>query len=172
MLHILGSLLILGACTMAGFYQAAIIAKRPRQIRELMLHIQRLETEINYGMTPMPEAIQRIVQTSKPPVGDIFKAISDSLSSPDCPSLKTAWERGVRQVWGVTTMRLPEREAFERLGQTLGISHRADQMKYLQLAIQQLAAEEDLARAEQQKYEKMWKSLGVLTGILLVILFV
>jgi stage III sporulation protein AB len=59
-----------------------------------------------------------------------------------------------------------------RLGTTLGISDKEDQMKHIHLALLQLAAEEDAARDDQGRYEKMWKSLGILIAVLIVILMV
>jgi stage III sporulation protein AB len=67
-------------------------------------------------------------------------------------------------------MKLPEQEVMLQLGHVLGLSDRSDQVKHLRLAVSQLQAEEVDAREEQRKYEKMWKSLGVLIGGLIVIL--
>ena len=69
-------------------------------------------------------------------------------------------------------MKAAEQSALIRLGATLGISDREDQIKHLRLAMQQLKAEEDAARDDQARYEKMWKSLGVLIAALVVILIV
>lgn len=43
-------------------------------------------------------------------------------------------------------------------------------MKHLRLALLQLKSEEDAAREDQAKYEKMSKSLGLLSAALIVIL--
>jgi hypothetical protein len=59
MLKFLGAVLVLFAGTMFGFFQALQYARRPRQIRELITALQRLETEIVYGYTPLPEAAKR-----------------------------------------------------------------------------------------------------------------
>ncbi|HBI05200.1 MAG TPA: stage III sporulation protein AB, partial [Paenibacillaceae bacterium] len=57
-----------------------------------------------------------------------------------------------------------------QLGQVLGQSNREDQQKHIRLALMNLKSEEDVARAQQQKYEKMCRSLGLLGGLLVVIL--
>jgi stage III sporulation protein AB len=69
-------------------------------------------------------------------------------------------------------MRENEKAVMLRLGSSLGISDKEDQIKNLQLAMLQLKAEEDAARDDQGRYEKMWKSLGVLIAVLVVILMV
>ncbi len=59
---------------------------------------------------------------------------------------------------------------MQQLGAKLGLTDRDDQVKHLRLAVNQLRGEEELAKDEQQRYERMWKSLGLLMGALVVIL--
>jgi len=67
-------------------------------------------------------------------------------------------------------MREPERSAVIRLGDALGISDREDQIRHLRLAAALLQAEEAGARDEQARYGKMWRSLGFMAALLVVIL--
>jgi stage III sporulation protein AB len=67
-------------------------------------------------------------------------------------------------------MKTSEKEAFLQLGLTLGITDRDDQIKHLRLTASQLQTEELTAWEEQKRYEKMWKSLGLLSATLVVIL--
>ncbi|MNW14896.1 stage III sporulation protein SpoAB [compost metagenome] len=67
-------------------------------------------------------------------------------------------------------MKRTEREAFGQLGPILGISDRADQAKHLRLAVHVLQAEETAAAEEYRRYGAMWRSLGLLAGVLIVIL--
>jgi stage III sporulation protein AB len=69
-------------------------------------------------------------------------------------------------------MRTPELTVTLRLGSILGMSDKDDQLKHLRLAAVQLKAEEDAARDDQAKYEKMSRSLGLLLAALVVILMV
>ena len=55
-------------------------------------------------------------------------------------------------------------------GKTLGIFDREDQLAHLARTQTHLEVEEGRAREEQERYEKMCKSLGILGGALIVIL--
>jgi stage III sporulation protein AB len=165
-----GALLVLFAGTMIGYLQAARFAARPRQIRQLMHALQRLETEIQYGQTPLPEAIARLAAVVLPPVSMLFSDISKELVKSAGITVRECWERTLREGWSTTAMKKPEQEAMLRLGSTLGGSGREDQIKHIKLAMFQLQAEETSARDEQQRYEKMSRSLGVLGAALVVIL--
>ncbi|CAM3588912.1 stage III sporulation protein SpoIIIAB [Marinicrinis lubricantis] len=170
MLQIIGSLFILVASTAAGFYQASLIANRPKHIRQLIQSLQRLETEIFYALTPLPEAVHRVGMQCSSPLHSIYMHIADLLREKGGRTAQQCWNQGIEQGWGNTAMRKNEKEIMLRLGHTLGISDREDQMKHIKLAVGQLSAEEDTARENQLRYEKMWKSLGVLFGVLVVIL--
>ncbi|RIX53387.1 stage III sporulation protein AB [Paenibacillus nanensis] len=169
-MKLLGAVLILIAGTMIGFQQAARYADRPRQLRQLAHALQRLETEIGYGHTPLPEALERTANASAGPVASIFRETAEWLWKPEGHSFQECWERAVKANWIDTSMKGNEQSVMLRLGSTLGISDKEDQMKHLRMALTQLKAEEDAARDEQGKYEKMWKSLGALLAVLIIIL--
>ncbi|MBD2869548.1 stage III sporulation protein SpoIIIAB [Paenibacillus arenilitoris] len=172
MIKLLGAVLILFAGAMIGFQQAAGYAERPRQLRQLAHALQRLETEIGYGHTPLPEALERTAAAAPEPIASIFGKAATGIWETESFTFRESWEQAVKAQWGATSMRGGEQAVLIRLGSTLGISDKEDQMKHIRLALQQLKAEEDAARDDQARYEKMWKSLGILIAVLIVILMV
>ncbi|KIL41116.1 stage III sporulation protein AB [Gordoniibacillus kamchatkensis] len=169
-MKLLGAALVLLAATLFGFFQALQFARRPRQIRELISALQRLETEIVYGSTPLPEALRRLSAAAAEPVGPLLGGVAAALAQRPQTPLGELWREEAERVWKRSAMKEPEFEAFTRLGLALGLSDRTDQAKHLKLAAAQLKAEEQTAREEQKRYETMWRSLGVLVGALIVIL--
>ncbi|MNM47440.1 stage III sporulation protein SpoAB [compost metagenome] len=170
MIKLLGAILILASATLGGFTAARRFAQRPRSIRGLIAALQRLESEITYGYTPLPEAMGRIAAQSLEPLRSLFLDIADDMGDPHNRTAREAVERAVRSHWQATAMKAPERESLRQLSFTLGVSDRQDQANHIALALRQLAQEEQTAREEQAKYEKMSRSLGVLLGALIVIL--
>lgn len=170
MVKLLGAVLILLAGTLAGFLKARQFADRPKNIRGMIAALQRLETEITYGYTPLPEAMRRIASGSREPVRSLFASAAEDMGEPNNRSAQDALNRAVDIHWKATAMKAQERETLRQLGCTLGTSDRKDQANHIALALQQLKQEELSARDEQAKYEKMSKSLGVLLGALIVIL--
>jgi|GEM_PF-31162 len=170
MLKLIGAALVLLSGALFGYFQAGQLAARPRQLNDLIRALQRLETEIVYGFTPLPEALERIGAASPDPVGQLFRSAAAKLAESRGRPVHQIWQDTLSQGWRHTAMKLPEREALRQLGFTLGLSDREDQAKHLKLCMLQLEAEERLARDEQGKYERMWRSLGLLLGALVVIL--
>lgn len=170
MLNLVGAILVLAAGTLAGFYQAHQFALRPRQLRELILALQRLETEISYGFTPLPDALERIGNGLKEPLKGLFIAASEYMMPDYGLSAEDSIRKALNMHWRRTSMKSAERDVLDRLSGVLGTSDRQDQIKHIALAVGQLKHEEAAAREDQAKYEKMSKSLGLLIGALIVIL--
>ncbi|WP_442604481.1 stage III sporulation protein SpoIIIAB [Paenibacillus sp. KN14-4R] len=170
MAKLLGSVVILSAGTIFGFHQAMQYARRPRQIRQVIGMIQRLETEISYGFTPLPEAFRHASGSFTEPLSSMLIEAAEGLNSSEGRSTSDIWGQAVKRAWGRSSMKRGELDILLQLGSTLGATDRLDQVKHMRLAISQLQVEEDGARDEQGRYEKMWRSLGVLMGALIVIL--
>lgn len=170
MIKFLGAVLILGAATMFGFVQALNYARRPKQIRQMIGSLQRMETEIVYALTPLPEAMLTLSKQMAEPLSSLFRITAERLHDTLVTSTREIWQQTVREVWKRSSMKQPEQEIVLQLGNVLGITDRSDQIKHLRLAVSQLQAEEQESRDEQKRYEAMWKSLGVLIGALIVIL--
>lgn len=169
MLSVLGAILVLFAGTMSGFYISRQYANRPKHIRQLLHSLQRLETEIAYGLTPLPDALERISRQVNDPLDVLFRHAAEQMGAAQ-QTTDEAWSSAVEVCWRRTAMKSPEKEVLLQLGRSLGNSDSNDQVKHLKLAMSQLRSEEDTASEEQHRYEKMWRSLGVLGGALVVII--
>lgn len=170
MLKLIGAGILLFSATMIGFQVAKVYANRPKEIRQLGIALQLLETEICYGSTTLPIALEYVSKRIQGEIGQLFGQAAVYLSTYDGLSTEDSWEMALEKVWSKTTMKKAEKEVLLHLGKVLGKSDKEDQRKHIRLTLLNLQQEELTARDEQQKYEKMCKSLGVLSGILAIIL--
>jgi len=169
MLKVVGAILVLCAGALIGLHMSHQYASRPRQIRQLIQALQRLETEISYGATPLAEAFHSIARQAAGPVAVLLGAAAEELQS-ESADTRGALERSAERCWGRTALRPAEREIWLHLGSILGVSDRDDQIRHLRLAMSQLKSEEDAAQEDQRRYASMWRSLGLLGGALVAIL--
>ena len=154
MIKWVGAILIVIATTWVGFEAAKHLSQRTRQLRQLKVALQSLEAEIMYGHTSLIVASQNI--SKQLPKGHT--------------SVKGAWEESLQEIWRFTAFKQGEYEVLKQFGETLGQHDRVSQQKHIKLALSHLEREEVDAIDRQNRYEKMVKSLGVLSGLLLVIL--
>lgn len=170
MLKMLGAVLVIAATTLAGWIQARQYANRPQQIRRLILALKRLETEIMYGFTPLPDALDRIGEQSGGAVGSIFHRAAQNMKPPDNRTAQEALQLALEAGWKTTAMKAVEQDIMRQFSYTLGTSDRKDQLGHIATAVRQLESEEHEAREEQNRYEKMFRSLGLLFGAFIVII--
>jgi stage III sporulation protein AB len=165
----IGAILIILTTTWVGFELAKRLSERPRQIRQLKVAIQSLETEILYGLTPLAEASQNLAKQMPKPISYFFEHFAFRLQNKE-ESAFQAWEKSLHETWSLTALLQNEREVMSQFGATLGQQDREQQQKQIKLTLSHLEREEGEARDQQSRYERMVKSLGFLTGLLIIIL--
>lgn len=168
-MKLLGAILIILATTWSGFEAAKKLTERPRQLRQLKVALQSLEAEIMYGHTPLSEASLHVSEQIKKPLAWFFERFAKRLYQGET-SVSNAWSESLDEIWGMTAFGQGEYEVLRQFGETLGQHDREHQQKHIRLALTHLEREENDAREKQERYEKMVKSLGFLSGLLIVIL--
>ncbi|WP_413308915.1 stage III sporulation protein SpoIIIAB [Bacillus sp. 1P10SD] len=169
MIKLLGAIIIIVATTWTGFEAAKHLSERPRQLRLLRSALQSLEAEIMYGHTPLHEASRRLAEQLTNPLATFFDSFAKKLTDTET-TVKEAWETSLKEVWKATALKQGEFEIMKQFGETLGRHDRFSQQKHIMLTLSHLEREEADAIDRQSKYEKMVKSLGFLSGLLLIIL--
>ncbi|WGG44140.1 stage III sporulation protein SpoIIIAB [Rossellomorea sp. DA94] len=169
MIKLVGAVFILLSTSWAGFEASKYLTERPRQLRLLKLALQSLEAEITYSHTPLHEATRKISKQLQKPVSWFFETFSKKLTEEEI-SVKKAWDESLNDVWKLTAFKAGEYEILKQFGENLGRHDMMTQQKHIQLALKHLDREETEAVEKQKKYEKMTKSLGFLSGLLLIIL--
>ncbi|MBD8070409.1 stage III sporulation protein SpoIIIAB [Bacillus sp. PS06] len=169
MIKVIGAILIISASTWIGFEVSRHLTERPRQLRYLRTALKSLEAEIMYGHIPLDEAALNLSRQMPKPLSLFFDTFSKKLRTGET-LVRQAWEDSMKEVWKLTAFKQGEYEILKQFGETLGQSDRISQQKHILLALTQLEQEEIEARDKQTKYERMIKSLGFLSGLLLIIL--
>lgn len=170
MLKLLGACLVVLACTWIGFQIAAHYRKRPQQIRQMYTALSLFEMEIMYGNRPLLHICEEIAEREAGIVGQIFAVSAQNLAELDGESTFSCFQQAIEQVWHFSAMEKNEKKILLDLSATLGRSNRGDQIQHVQAAKANLKIEEKKSRQEQEQYEKMFRTMGLLTGALLVIL--
>ena len=169
LLKVMASGFIIWATTTFGFTQAGRYRDRPRHLRQLQSALGALATEINYGATPLPLAFSQLAGSFEPPGGILFRAVADSLAQPGM-SAALAWQEGLMLLGECSALTGSDVLILQPLGAVLGKSDRLDQERHLRLTMQHLERAAVEAEEERATNERLWRSLGVLSGLLLVII--
>jgi len=169
MIKLIGAVFILLATSWAGFESSKHLRERTKQLRQLKVALASLEAEIMYGHTPLDEAAQHLASQMTKPLSWLFQSFAKKLKEGKL-SVKEAWEESINDTWRYTALKQGEKEVLIQFGETLGQHDLLSQQKHIQLALVHLKREEEDAVDTERRYEKMMKSLGVLSGLLIIIL--
>lgn len=168
MIRLVAALLIVGASTGLGFSMAETVRQRPQQLRQLQFALSLLQGEIRYRHTPLPSALGLVARRISGPVGGLFQALADVLARADGRGMDWAWEQ-VREHQGLV-LTLDDRAVLDSLMPVLGGGGVEEQVRQLNLHLEQLRQAEQAAERWRQNNEKMWCYLGVFAGIALVLI--
>ena len=172
MLKLLGSVIIIASCGMAGLLKARIYTRRPNELRCLQSALQILETEIAYAASPLAKAFHSVAVCCEKKVAVLFRSASQELLSMSGQTAGEAWDKALAVFYPQTALSQSDLSILRNFGSTLGISDREDQIKHLRLTQEQLKAETDKAEEEAGRNAKIWNYFGFFGGIVAVLILV
>lgn len=165
-----GAVLVLAAAGMAGFVVAGSYSQRPALLRALHGALTMLLTEIRYGATPLPEALEKVARHGPRATATFFSDAAEALSAPASVSTAAAWRRAVAAQRSRWTLTAADEAVLLELAPYLGQTFVDDQERHLRLALTQLNNHLKEAVAEATVQSRLWRYLGVCAGALLVLL--
>lgn len=160
--------LVIAGSALCGFVIAKNYADRPRQLLSVRAGVEMLMTEIVYAATPLSEACIGVSKSQGKPVADFFATVGRGLA--DMMTVNEAWARGLEELRLSSSLLLPDLEVLRTLGEVVGVSNREDQERHLLIACQRLHALHTLAMDEASRNVRMWRYLGFLIGVVVVII--
>ncbi len=169
MLKLVGALFLIVACTSVGFHIARAYRERPRQLQYMMHALRLLQTEIEYSVTPLPQALQKVAVHARSPCNVLFEVAGARLFHGDLSAFE-AVTAGIEQMKQKSVLKESDLVVVYDFASVLGNADRAHLTKQFHATLTNLEQLEKEARDAQKRNEKLWQSLGGLTGLLLVVL--
>ena len=170
MIKALGICMTLAACGTMGLTWAGVYEKRPRQLAAIDSALQLLETEIIYGATPLKDAMVRLSQSCEPEISGLFKHTALELGKMEGVTAGEAWSQAVKAYQQESALSDTDFKILKRFGASLGISDREDQAKHLELTRSQLKMAAAQAESAAKKNSAMFRYMGFLGGLFLVLI--
>ncbi|MBM7622750.1 stage III sporulation protein SpoIIIAB [Sporohalobacter salinus] len=170
MIKLMGGLLIVGSASCLGFLKADQLIQRTRQLQQLQIAFQALETEIMYAAVPLPKALQKVSNKVDLPISDFFLVSKEKLETEVGITAQQAWKEAVKEVFSNTALTIDDQEILLNFGNNLGNSDRLHQEKNLKLIQEEIKQAKENSVTVKKSGVKKWRYFGVLGGLLIVIL--
>jgi len=171
-LKMIGGIMVVVSSSMIGFIIAGNFKNRPNVLRNLQVALSMLESEINYGHSPLPQALKSISKKCEEDVAELFALASKNLSSRNGFTASEAWEKSLKEFFTNSYIAENDYEILMAFGKYLGSTDKQDQIKNIRLALNNLRQQEISSIQQKEKNERMWRYLGVLTGIMIFLLLI
>lgn len=171
-LKIIGAVLIVISSTMYGIKLSSKYEMRIKIIRDFQTALKILETEITFLRTPLPEAFCKISNSLITPVKDIFKECVKIYGSRNEESISAIFEKVFFKYNNQLNIKEADREIIISFMRQLGSSDVDNQISNIKHTYYKLGLCEKDAISENNKNSRLLRSLGLLFGIMIVLIFI
>lgn len=153
-----------------GFSPCYEMECRARVLQKLLQMLQYLKGEIRYGNTSLPDAFLGISRKMPEEYGAFLKEAAMEMENASGVRFGEIFEKCAKEKLPLSVLKADEREAFCSLGESLGYLDLTMQLKMLDQYEDELKGSLEALRREMPEKKKVYRSLGMLGGMLLAIL--
>ncbi|AKL95291.1 stage III sporulation protein AB [Clostridium aceticum] len=165
------SFIIIGCSSLIGIIYANTFIERTKLLASVLSTLQMLETEIVFSATPLPELLSKVARKSRTEMGRILENTAEILRRNEGYLFPEAWKKAIEGVGDETVFAKEDLDLLLNLGNTLGISDTSDQVKHIRLTMEEIKRNYELSIIVQSKSVRLYRNLGFLVGITIVIVF-
>lgn len=167
-IKIIGLIIIFITCAGIGFVLSSYLSKRVNELRELQSHLLILENEIGFMSRVLSEAFFNSSKSNSN-ISKLFIKVSEYMRNYET-SANEALKRGIEEMKATLCLNAEDIKILKNFGGILGNSDVDGQKKNIKMTIELLKIQEEKAEEDKKSHGKMYKSLGMLTGIALVVI--
>ena len=160
---------ILVGCAYLGIIFSDSFRKRVRQLEEFEMVIKQMEFDIDFLNTPLARTLKRLSGMSDGVVGDVVGYVCDGLSGTSCVDMQNLWKKALERFENRLNLTLEDKKIILDFSKNLGCGDRTREKNNINAALMRLKVAEDDARIAAAKNIRMYRGLGVLVGIFIVI---
>lgn len=171
LIKLAGSLLLLGTAAAAGHGAARRLEAEVEELRRLVTALEALSSEVSYMLRPLPQAMAAAGARAGGTVGELFCLLGSRSGRSGRLTPEDALETILSEAHPGELPRL----ALETVGElvkTLGTSGHKEGLRHIDMSIDRVRSHLRLVEAEYGKKARMYRYLGVLTGLSVVIVLI
>lgn len=163
--------MILCSTTAIGFRASEGIHIRAEQLRQLRRVMILIRGEVMYHKASVNEAMRSVGEKIEQPFAGILYTVAEEVEKKDGRMFGDIWKSAMQ---GLKSVALSQKDLrrLEKFGEDFGYMQKEMQISAFDLYIEEL--EQTICEAEKKKEEnsRLYRTLGIMGGILIVIIIV
>ncbi len=160
-------ILILSLSTILGLAMANKFKSRVKDLKTIRNILNILETKIKYTYEPLPQIFDDISKEFNGPLGEIFKVSKERMK--ELPAGE-AWNYGITN--SNTSMNEEDLNILKNFEKLLGKTNVEGQLSEIELMKSYIDIQIHKAEEEDRRNEKLYKNLGIIVGLAIVIILI
>ena len=170
MIRMVGAVLLAAGSCALGLSAVGHLEGRVRDLRDLVAGLEVMERELAWRLPPLPELLERAAQATGGHAAQFFRLCAQGAGHLNGRAFRQVWTQGEE----ASGLRLEgtDRLLLEQLGAVLGRYDGDSQRQALAGAGERLEQQRLQAQAQRQRLGRVYGTLGIAAGALLIILLV
>lgn len=164
MQKIVGSIMVIVACTAMGFDKSFKLQSHLNTLETLKNIFVLIKKEIQYTREPLAEIFKRVGKKQEGSLGKWLQQISMELQKRGQGTFYEIWVDSIENNLREIKLSLKEKEDLNQVGKNMGYEETID------IYLEQLTHSIEQTREEVKSKKKMYQSIGIMCGVFLVIL--
>lgn len=162
-------LIIFITSTSIGILLSKRSVHRVIELKEFKKTINMIENKMKFTYEPLGEIFYDIHINSNGTISEIYKDASELIKT---MSTKQAWNQAIKQNEEKLYIDTEDKNTILNLGKMLGTTDIEGQVSELELTLSFIDIQISKAEEEKKKNEKLYKSLGSIIGLTIVIILI
>ena len=159
--------LIVAVCTTIGIKKSKKYESREYILREAIMLFKGLKNEMNYTLTPIPNAIESVRQNMKTNLKDIMGVVSYELLQYNAKEENITYE-----IARLTELTPYDIQVISNGIITLGKTDVEGQVSSIEMTCATLENQLQDSIESKKKNSKLYKTVGLATGLMIAIVFI
>ena len=152
-------------CSAIGIVKSRKYIYRVEELKEFKNALNMFKTKVRFTYEPIPEIFDEISKTIAPTIGGIFKIASYNMQF---YSAGDAWNKAIDT--DILNINSEDRNVLKNLSKLLGATDVEGQLSQIEITDDFLDEQIKKAEQEKKKNEGIYRKLGVIIGLGIVII--
>lgn len=154
-------------CSFIGIIKSQKYIYRVDELKEFKNALNIFKTKVKFTYEPIPEIFEQIASNINPNIGSIFKIASYNMRF--CTA-GDAWSKAIDT--DLLNINIEDKKILKNLSKLLGATDLQGQISQIELTSNFLDEQIKKAEKEKEKSEGMYRKLGMIIGLGIVIILI
>lgn len=155
--------------TMIGNLYSKKYTNRLNELEKIKNMLNVFKAKIKFTCVPIQDIFSQLYSENQDNIGEIFKQVNIYMNN---NSAQESWDKALEEAKDKTNLSNEDIAALKTLGKMLGNTDIDGQVSQIELTENLLTKQIENAQEEKKKNLKLYKTLGVATGLTIAIILI